>query len=355
MQVIQNLWYPILESRELKQTGPLGIRRLGVDMVIWRGQDGSLQAQSDRCPHLGAAMSKGKVIGDRIVCPFHGFEFDATGTCRHIPAEGRKGRIPGGMALKTYPVREAHGLIWLWWGDQRQTYPQLPFFDLLESGFAYDAFAVEWPVHYTRAIENQLDVAHLPFIHKSTIGAGGNSFVDGPYVEADAEGIRMWIFNQRDHGQAHRDQRELAKLAANQEPSIRFLFPGIWLLTVAPGMRQFLAFVPVDEGVTRYYLRTYHRVTLPVLKPLYGMVLNFFNRLVLNQDKSAVLSQLPRNSSQAGHERLIGADRGIAQFRRWHARLLKAEISPEITPEITPEIQDNIRGESFLPMMQELK
>lgn len=324
MQVIQNLWYPILESHELKGKGPLGVRRLGQDLVVWRDGD-QVRVQSDRCPHLGAAMSKGKVEKGRIVCPFHGFEFDAEGQCRHIPAEGCQGRIPAGMALRSYPVREAHDLIWLWWGETRTEYPPVPFFDVLAAGFAYDACSVEWPVHYSRAIENQLDVAHLAFVHKTTIGAGGNSFVDGPYVEADATGIDMWIYNQRDRGQPHRNQRTLAELAAGQEPAIRFRFPGLWLLTVAPGMRQFLAFVPVDEGVTRYYLRTYHRVTWPVLGRIYGKLLNLFNRLVLNQDKRVVLSQLPRDSSQAGHERLIGADRAIAQFRRWHARLLKGE------------------------------
>jgi hypothetical protein len=65
-------------------------------------------------PHLGAALSRGKICADRLTCPFHGIAFDAEGQCVRIPAIGRQGRIPKGMALRTFQLGEAHGLIWLW-------------------------------------------------------------------------------------------------------------------------------------------------------------------------------------------------------------------------------------------------
>ena len=320
MRVIENQWYPVLESREVRRR-PLAAERLGRALVFWRTADGRAAAHPDRCPHLGASLAKGKVCRDRLVCPFHGFEFDARGRCRHIPANGRQGRIPKGMGARTFPLREAHGLVWLWWGEAREQYPPLPFFPELESGWRHGTVTVDWPVHYTRAIENQLDVAHLAFVHKSTIGAGGRSFVHGPYVEADALGVKVWVSNSRDLGQPRRRPEELAAAARATEPGLQFLFPGVWLLNISPRLKNFIAFVPVNETETRYYLRVYHRVQNPLLAQAFEFLMGLSNRFILNQDRRVVTTQTPKDSGLADGDRLIPADRAISQFRRWHARL----------------------------------
>lgn len=165
--------------------------------MFWRTADKAPHAHLDRCPHLGTAPSGGKVQEDRLTCPFHGFAFDGAGLCRHFPAVGRSGKIPGGMALTGFTLREQHGFIWLWWGESQEYYLEVPYFQELSVDWYYGSDALEWPVHYTRAIENQLDVAHLAFVHRTTIGADGRSFVEGPYVEADQHGINVWITNKR--------------------------------------------------------------------------------------------------------------------------------------------------------------
>ena len=320
MQLIENQWYPVLESREVGRK-PAAFERLGQTLVFWRTADGMPHAHHDRCPHLGASLSRGKVSQDRLVCPFHGFEYDASGQCRHIPAHGRQGKIPKGMEVAGFPVREAHGLIWLWLGKARETYPPLPYFSELEIGWRYGTVTANWPVHYTRAIENQLDVAHLPFVHRTTIGAGGRSFVDGPYVEADALGIKVWVTNSRDEGQQHRSQEELATAASLKEPALHFLFPGVWLLNISPHMKNFVAFVPVNERETRYYVRVYHRINNPAWAKVYEFFIGLSNRFILDQDRRVVVTQTPLDSSQALDDRHIGADRAIIQFRRLHAKL----------------------------------
>ncbi|MGE3728704.1 MAG: Rieske 2Fe-2S domain-containing protein, partial [Candidatus Sericytochromatia bacterium] len=168
MQLVKNLWYAILQSKEVKKNKPLGTERLGQKLVLWRDAQGQLHCHQDRCPHLGAALSLGEICGNHLVCPFHGFEFDTQGECQLIPANGKAGKIPLGMRTQTYRVQEAHGFIWLWWGEPQAEYPAVPFFDELGSGWYSDTVIADWEAHFTRAIENQLDVAHLAFVHRTT-------------------------------------------------------------------------------------------------------------------------------------------------------------------------------------------
>jgi phenylpropionate dioxygenase-like ring-hydroxylating dioxygenase large terminal subunit len=321
MQVPENQWYVVLASTELRGK-PLGVERFGRRIVFWRDSQGVAHAHDDRCPHLGAALSAGTVRNDVLVCPFHGFAFDGTGTCRHIPANGSTGRIPKGMALDTFALLEQYGFIWLWLGQRREVYPALPFFPELAQGWRYRTDMVDWPVHYTRAIENQLDVAHLAFVHGAAMGQRGRSFVDGPYVESDAQGIRIWSSNACDVGQAQRTPAELRDAAAGRPPRIRFLFPGIWQLHLGPSIRNMIAFTPINEHSTRYYLRFYHRIRSPLVAGLFETMMGLSNRLILGQDWRVVVTQTPANSLDACADRHIEADRAIVAYRKQLARLL---------------------------------
>ena len=328
MKLPVDLWYPVLESREVRRT-PLGVERLGQQLVFWRDDAGLIHAHPDRCPHLGASLSGGKVDGDSLVCPFHGFEFNQEGNCVHIPAHGRSGKIPGGMALKTFPLKEAHGFIWLWLGSQRNVYPEVPFFPVLESGWGYGSIKAEWPVHYTRAIENQLDVAHLAFVHRSTIGAGGKTFVDGPYVETDDRSIRVWVSNLHDPGRPSQSQQDLKKASSLKDPGLHFIFPGIWLLNISGRIKNLVAFVPINERKTLYYVRTYHRIHPRWLAKPFEWVMGLSNRYILEEDRRVVVTQRPMDSGEADHDRVIGADRAIIQFRRIHQDLLARGVDSE--------------------------
>ena len=322
MRVPLNQWYPLLESRELKRK-PLGLERLGRRFVFWRTADGQAHALDDRCPHLGAALSGGTVCDDRLVCPFHGFAFDTGGACRALPASGRDGTIPQGMAVTGYPVRERHGFAWLWWGGPRETYPELPYFpEFDDAGWRSTTSVVDWPVHYTRAIENQLDVAHLAFVHRTTIGRGDRTRVHGPHVEADAAGIRVWTTNARDDGIPAPSREALAAEAATRPPSLHFLFPGLWRLVITERLKNVIAFVPINDRCTRYYLKLYHRHRNPLIAKPFEWLMAASNRFILAQDRRVVVTQTPAVSLDAT-DRLVGADRAIVQFRRQLEKLLQ--------------------------------
>jgi phenylpropionate dioxygenase-like ring-hydroxylating dioxygenase large terminal subunit len=82
---LRNLWYPVLPAWRLRDA-PLGITRLGENLVLWRGEDGAVHALEDRCPHRGARLSLGWNLGERLACWYHGVEVRGDGVVAAVPA-----------------------------------------------------------------------------------------------------------------------------------------------------------------------------------------------------------------------------------------------------------------------------
>lgn len=73
--MIYNQWYAILPSKAVKQNKIVSVKRLNLNLVLFRNTKGELGCVIDRCSHRGASLSKGKIKGECISCPFHGLEF----------------------------------------------------------------------------------------------------------------------------------------------------------------------------------------------------------------------------------------------------------------------------------------
>jgi phenylpropionate dioxygenase-like ring-hydroxylating dioxygenase large terminal subunit len=189
--VIPDQWYPILEVEELRPGRPLGLIRLGRDLVLWRDDAGRVACFPDRCSHRAARLSRGRIRDGCLECPFHGLRFDAAGRCVRIPANGREAPIPGGFDLVPCPVREGHGLIWYWHGETDPGDAQLPWFadTALERGVSASASRT-LPVHYLRIMEQASDHHHAPFVHRSLYPRLGTR-VDDYEARADGPLIRV--------------------------------------------------------------------------------------------------------------------------------------------------------------------
>lgn len=323
--MIPDQWYVILESREVPRRKPVGVTRLGEKMVLWRDTGGAVHCMADLCPHRGVALSIGRLCGDSIQCPFHGFEYDSTGRCVSIPANGRAAEPPKAFQVKTYPVREFDGYIYAWYGAQREEYPPLPHFaELIEAGFNYSSYSDHWTVDYSRAIENQLDVFHLPFVHATTIGRGNRTVADGPIVEEKHGGMEIWVYNRHDDGQT--TARRPSELdAPRRPPFLLFKFPHLWMNRISDDFRITVYFTPVDDENCILYLRYYQRmVKLPLLRNLVAWLSNVFSIVILNQDKRVVLTQRPKKTDLRMGEKLIPADQPIITYRRRRREMIDA-------------------------------
>ena len=92
--MIPNQWYAVLDSKELHQGKLLGVTRFGEKLVFYRDSSGNPVCLFDRCCHRGASLSYGKIMGDHVQCPFHGLEYNSTGRCVLIPANGKNEEVP---------------------------------------------------------------------------------------------------------------------------------------------------------------------------------------------------------------------------------------------------------------------
>ena len=319
--MIYNQWYVILESIELKRNKPLKITRLNENLSLWRDEKGHVCCIIDKCCHRGASLGCGKIINGKLECPFHGFLYDESGKVELIPAIGKNGTVPETMKVKAYKTFEAYGLIWIWWGDDDKITQEPFFFKELES-FSYSSFKDYWNVHYTRAIENQLDVVHLPFVHKTTIGRGNKTLVNGPVVEREGELITFYVNNVIDDGKTPplkpdeiADYKKLFHL--------QFHYPNIWQNFISDKIRAFAAFVPVDEENSIIYIRYYQKmVKIPLLKELFNYIGKVTSIIILRQDKRIVITQIPKKTALKMDERLIMGDKPIIEYRKHRLELM---------------------------------
>jgi phenylpropionate dioxygenase-like ring-hydroxylating dioxygenase large terminal subunit len=323
--MIPKQWYVVLDAKQVKET-PIGVTRFGEKLVFWRDASGKVGCLRDACLHRGASLCEGKIINGHLQCPFHGFEYDAEGRITCIPANGKQSPVPPRFRTLSYPTHESHGFIWIWWGlNPPENLPPPVFFDDIKSDFSYGALHDLWNAHYSRAIENQLDVVHLPFVHTNTIGRGNRTLVQGPVVKwKDENCFQVYVFNEVDRGQPQ------LKPDAFHEPypnfHLEFRFPHLWQNYLSDDARIVVAFVPVDEAHTLFYLRFYQRfMRAPILRDIVNTLAMPSNRYILHQDRRVVITQQPKSSALRSSENLIQGDRPIVEYRKRRQELIDQE------------------------------
>lgn len=157
-------WYAAMPARRLGDR-PLALELFGRPLVAWREGAGRPVVMSRFCPHQGASLALGKVLGGSLRCPFHHWRFDGTGACVDVPGAAR---IPTtARILGVYPVAERHGFVWVWYGTPEPAY-DVPSFPPLEGdgwGYRRYNFTYRTPAPPRRILENAFDPAHFRFVH----------------------------------------------------------------------------------------------------------------------------------------------------------------------------------------------
>lgn len=154
-------WYAVAFSTELAPDAVLTRQVAGNEIVVYRTPSGATNVKNAHCPHLGAHLGMGgRVQGETIRCPFHGFCFDAAGTC---VATGYGTAPPEGLVAHTWDVHESDGAIYVWYGDSPPVWTPP---ELKEEGWGplvTDTFTLR--DHPQETTENSVDLGHFAIVH----------------------------------------------------------------------------------------------------------------------------------------------------------------------------------------------
>jgi phenylpropionate dioxygenase-like ring-hydroxylating dioxygenase large terminal subunit len=189
----------------------------GLPVVLFRTQEG-VAALLDRCPHRLAALSSGRVVGNAIECPYHGWRFNADGQCAAIP--GHLGELPCYMARR-YPAIERDGVVFLSAGQPDGE----PYIHCME-GQSVIARRVRSSASSTviDVAENILDATHTHFIHKGLLrGLTARRY----RVRVEVTGGPGWV--EACYTGEPRPQGLISKLLEGERTKTigRFRYPGI--------------------------------------------------------------------------------------------------------------------------------
>ena len=190
---LTNSWYVAASGHEIGRT-PFARTLMNQPVVLYRREDGSPAALEDRCCHRHLPLSLGEVTGDHLVCGYHGLRYDGSGRCIEVPGQPAP---PPGARVRSYPLLEKWGWIFIWMGDPAQAdeslLPNWWWADHPEWKRS-DMHLIEVACDYQLINDNLLDVSHLTYVHKGSIG--NSAIVEFlPTVEREDRLVRMtrWI------------------------------------------------------------------------------------------------------------------------------------------------------------------
>jgi phenylpropionate dioxygenase-like ring-hydroxylating dioxygenase large terminal subunit len=316
------MWYPICQSARVKET-PLGLQRLGLDIVVWRDSHGKLHVHDDRCLHRGAKLSVGQVLGDQLRCAYHGWCYDTSGQCISIPtSKTAQTKLAPRLRLESFETQERAGLVWAYFTVEAvydgqsahraplQEIPPLVIPEELEvpaySGFICEA---EWKANWILIMENLADPMHGPFLHGKSLTLSRGSLEDDMRTTRSADGFMVEREGQR---------------GVNFDWSEFYCRDSMWVRLDIPlpfgpkGILRILCFAtPIDEGRSLVYFLRYRN--LQGWKRAYWRFLykTFWvkqHHKVIEQDRIILESQRGAQSRIAEH--LSNSDRGVTELRK---------------------------------------
>ena len=164
---LRNSWYVGAWSNEVTRK-PFQRCMLDNPLVFYRTESGEPVVLDDRCIHRFAPLSAGCLEGDNIICGYHGFTYAPNGNCIAIPGVDR---APKKTGVKSYPVVEKWGWIWVWMGNEEKAdEANIPDFHYLDDPeWAGKGETLNLKCSYNLVYENLLDLTHAKFVHKTTL------------------------------------------------------------------------------------------------------------------------------------------------------------------------------------------
>ncbi|XP_056207957.1 cholesterol 7-desaturase nvd-like [Falco biarmicus] len=322
-----NGWYRLLDSAQLPRGAVRSLALLGEHLAVFRTQDGQAYVVDTYCPHLGASLAAGgRVVGNCIECPFHGWRFQGEdGKCISIPYAGK---VPDFARVRTWPSCEVNGMLMVWyhcegvgptWAvPEQQEITTREWVFRGQTEHFVDAHIQEIP-------ENAADVAHLFFLHGPAVLGGS----DLRYIRA-----KVWAFMKhiwKAEWQAEPEPSEHCSRLLLQHKATIF-GKHISLLDLTVSVRQvgpglvFLIFEHAFLG---------RGVILQTVTPLEPLLQNVVHKIYYQKNIPAIIPKFILRAECIQFERditiwnnkqylpkplLVREDSSIQKHRRWYAQ-----------------------------------
>lgn len=318
-------WYAIATVSQVT-VRPSSVRFLGQEIVLRRAADGCIQAMAGRCAHRGCSLAKGWIKDDRLVCPYHGWQYRGDGECVHIPALRADESIPMHARVRAFPVQEHHGFAWLWWSstglEPTEFTAVIPELDQLVLHPGGD-IQFRYQTHYTRTLENGIDPTHAAFVHGASIGkADPNADLSlNPYEllpDGDSFYAQMPIKVTKINGLA----RLFLKGRGSPFKEYRYVFPNLVVSTIHFGrfsLAALQAHVPEDDRSTTVRVTNARNFmhSMPLLSRWFDRVTCKTGTKISTEDEAVISDQRPRAVVFRGsREVLVRSDEILVAFRR---------------------------------------
>lgn len=251
---LMNTWYVAALSTDITE-GLFKRTLLNTPVVFYRLEDGTPVALHDRCPHRFAPLSMGSKKGNCVVCPYHGLAFNEKGKCTHNPHG--TGHIPAKAEVKSFPLMEKYGFIWIWMGDKPADESQLPDYSRLDDGHE-NALAHTYmlrPCHYELITDNVMDLSHVDHLHGEIITTRGQLSPKIPnVVEKNGDISVRWEWSQTPTMMIFNDFMPTPGAAADHFVEVIWSKPSHIQLTI--GATQDGATLDYDNTTAQYDLHT---------------------------------------------------------------------------------------------------
>ena len=296
---IPNGWFAICWSKDLSEGEVKRLHCFDREFVLYRTRSGDAVLLDAYCAHLGAHLAVGgRVIGESIRCPFHGWRYAASGECVEIP---HCEKIPSKARLRSWDVLERNQMIFAWHhAEQKPPDWEVPTIDVIGHPDWTEPRLVDIDVaaHLQELAENNNDPAHFEFVHRSP---------DMPPTETE------YAPDGRFYRTSSKSERE-TPMGTFETTLVRETF-GLGVATVQPqgipgvGMMLFSATTPIDAGhSTMRWLLTVTRNVVDVAGD------EFMNAIVegVKQDVPIWENKIHRTNPV-----MCETDEFIAEFRRW--------------------------------------
>ena len=329
-----NYWYAVERDETVKNREIVEVKFQGQSVALYRDDTGRLHALENRCAHRAVPLTLGEVEGTRLVCQYHGWQYNGAGELVDVPHDLFGKKFPK-CAIRAYPLRVRYGLVWLFFGDvEKADSVPMPEIPELEGPNAWTCVPVDFVLnaHHSMIIDNVSDFTHA-YLHRKYAPFSDAKLThletrdDKVHLSYDTKvgrGKISGLFVDRDH-------------VDTEAMDLCYDYPYQWSNTDNK-IKHWCFVLPIDERTTRTFFLFYFdkfvvpftKVKIPqrVMKPFLQISNKLLIEPLLSQDGVAVEGE-QRGFEAHWHKPVVELNPAVNAFQALTVKMWEDHLARE--------------------------